>query len=123
MSHALAYFLNELAKIKTPLKTTSDSRLRNARFLVIKQRLISPAREFIVINNDVEVEHLEDNNTVLERRLIIPITDGTEEIEIIGTSSIPEFQEIILLVLATSILFTILLGTKYGRLIDLKRKT
>jgi len=65
---------------------------------------------FVII--DGEESEFEEETTSSDRTLTIPFTDGSEEIEIIGTWIIPEFGAIAALVLAVAIISIIALSAK-----------
>jgi predicted secreted protein with PEFG-CTERM motif len=65
---------------------------------------------FVVI--DGEESDFEEEKTSSDRKLTIPFSDGSEEIEIIGTWIIPEFGAIAALVLAVAIISIIALSAK-----------
>ena len=69
---------------------------------------------FYVINDGQEADFQETSTTTTDRTLSIPFTDGTEEIEIIGTQIIPEFGPIAALVLAIAIVSIIAVSAKTG---------
>ncbi len=56
----------------------------------------------------------ETSTTTTARTLSIPFTNGTQEIEIIGTQIIPEFGPIAALVLAIAIISIIAVSAKTG---------
>jgi len=69
---------------------------------------------FYVLNDGQEADFQETSKTTTDRTLSIPFTDGTEEIEIIGTQIIPEFGPIAALVLAIAIISIIAVSAKTG---------
>jgi len=69
---------------------------------------------FYVLNDGQETDFQETSNTTTDRTLSIPFTDGTQEIEIIGTQIIPEFGPIAALVLAIAIVSIIAVSAKTG---------
>jgi predicted secreted protein with PEFG-CTERM motif len=69
--------------------------------------------QFFVINDGEEVDFTETKTTT-DRTLTIPFTDGTSEIEIIGTQIVPEFGPIAALVLAIAIISIIAVSAKTG---------
>jgi predicted secreted protein with PEFG-CTERM motif len=69
---------------------------------------------FYVISDGQEADFQEMSQTTTDRTLSIPFTDGTEEIEIIGTQIIPEFGPIAALVLAIAIVSIIAVSAKTG---------
>jgi len=69
---------------------------------------------FYVLNDGQEADFQETSKTTTDRTLSIPFTDGTQEIEIIGTQIIPEFGPIAALVLAIAIVSIIAVSAKTG---------
>ncbi|MDE1770742.1 MAG: PEFG-CTERM sorting domain-containing protein, partial [Thaumarchaeota archaeon] len=68
--------------------------------------------KFYVLNDGQEADFQETSKTTTDRTLSIPFTDGTSEIEIIGTQVIPEFGPIAALVLAIAIISIIAVSAK-----------
>src|SRR6185437_15912497 len=60
--------------------------------------------KYYVLVDGQEADFQETSTTTTDRTLSIPFTDGTEEIEIIGTQIVPEFGPIAALVLAIAII-------------------
>ena len=69
--------------------------------------------QFFVLNDGQETQFTETTTTT-DRTLTIPFTDGTEQIEIIGTWIVPEFGAIAALVLAIAIISIIAVSAKTG---------
>jgi len=69
--------------------------------------------QFFVLNDGQQADFTETKTTT-DRTLTIPFTDGTEQIEIIGTWIIPEFGPIAALVLAIAIISIIAVSAKTG---------
>jgi predicted secreted protein with PEFG-CTERM motif len=69
---------------------------------------------YVLVDNQEEDGFQETSTTTTDRTLSIPFTDGTEEIEIIGTQIIPEFGPIAALVLAIAIVSIIAVSAKTG---------
>ena len=69
--------------------------------------------QFFVLNDGAEAQFTETTTTT-DRTLTIPFTDGTEQIEIIGTWIVPEFGTIAALVLAIAIIAIIAVSAKTG---------
>jgi predicted secreted protein with PEFG-CTERM motif len=67
---------------------------------------------YYVLSDGQEADFQETSTTTTDRTLSIPFTDGTEEIEIIGTQIIPEFGPIAALVLAIAIVSIIAVSAK-----------
>jgi predicted secreted protein with PEFG-CTERM motif len=70
--------------------------------------------QFFVLNDGQEASFQEINKTSTDRTLSIPFTDGTQQIEIIGTQIVPEFGPIAALVLAIAIISIIAVSAKTG---------
>jgi len=70
--------------------------------------------QFFVLNDGQEADFQEINKTSTDRTLSIPFTDGTEQIEIIGTQIVPEFGPIAALVLVIAIVSIIAVSAKTG---------
>jgi len=71
--------------------------------------------KYFVLNDGQEnTDFQETNTTPTDRTLSIPFSDGTEEIEIIGTWIVPEFGPIAALVLAIAIISIIAVSAKTG---------
>ena len=66
---------------------------------------------FIVLINGEEVE-FEETTTLENRILMIPFSEDTEEIEIIGTYVVPEFGSIAVLILAIAIVSLVAITSK-----------
>jgi predicted secreted protein with PEFG-CTERM motif len=70
---------------------------------------------YYILNDGQEnTDFQETSKTTTDRTLSIPFTDGTQEIEIIGTQIIPEFGPIAALVLAIAIVSIIAVSAKTG---------
>ena len=69
--------------------------------------------QFFVLNDGQEAQFTETKTTT-DRTLTIPFTDGTGQIEIIGTWIVPEFGTIAALVLAIAIISIIAVSAKTG---------
>ncbi|MHB8601143.1 MAG: PEFG-CTERM sorting domain-containing protein [Nitrosotalea sp.] len=70
--------------------------------------------KYYVLVDNQEADFQETSTTTTDRTLTIPFTDGTQEIEIIGTQIIPEFGPIAALVLAIAIVSIIAVSAKTG---------
>jgi predicted secreted protein with PEFG-CTERM motif len=70
--------------------------------------------QYFVLVDGQQVDFQETITTTTDRTLSIPFTDGTEEIEIIGTQIVPEFGPIAALVLAIAIISIIAVSAKTG---------
>ena len=70
--------------------------------------------KFFVLTDLQEADFQETNTASTDRTLSIPFSDGTSEIEIIGTWIVPEFGPIAALVLAIAIISIIAVSAKTG---------
>ena len=70
--------------------------------------------KYFVLTDGQEADFQETNTTTTDRTLSIPFTDGTEQIEIIGTWILPEFGQIAALILAIAIISIIAISAKTG---------
>ncbi|MGI0094072.1 MAG: PEFG-CTERM sorting domain-containing protein [Nitrosotalea sp.] len=70
--------------------------------------------KYYVLVDGQEADFQETGTTTTDRTLSIPFTDGTQEIEIIGTQIIPEFVPIAALVFAIAIVSIIAVSAKTG---------
>ena len=70
--------------------------------------------KFFVLTDGQEADFQETNTASTDRTLSIPFSDGTSEIEIIGTWIVPEFGQIAALVLAIAIISIIAVSAKTG---------
>ena len=70
--------------------------------------------KFFVLTDGQEADFQETNTASTDRTLSIPFSDGTSEIEIIGTWIVPEFGSIAALVLAIAIISIIAVSAKTG---------
>jgi predicted secreted protein with PEFG-CTERM motif len=68
--------------------------------------------KYIVLNDNEESDFQEINTTTMDRTLSIPFTDGTTQIEIVGTFVIPEFGTIAALVLVVAIVSMIAISSR-----------
>jgi len=70
---------------------------------------------YFVLNDGQENDQFEEiKNTTTERTLQIPFTDGTSQIEIIGTFVVPEFGAMAAVVLVVAIIVIIAISSKNG---------
>ncbi len=69
---------------------------------------------YVLVDGQESTDFQETSTTTTDRTLSIPFTDGTQEIEIIGTQIIPEFGPIAALVLAIAIISIIAVSAKTG---------
>jgi hypothetical protein len=70
--------------------------------------------QYYVLLDGQEADFDESSTTSTARSLSIPFTDGTEEIEIIGTQVIPEFGPIFGLILVITLIAIIITSAKSG---------
>ena len=70
--------------------------------------------KYYVLVDGQEADFQETSTTTTDRTLSIPFTDGTQEIEIVGTQIVPEFGPIAALVLAIAIVSIIAVSAKTG---------
>jgi len=70
--------------------------------------------KFFVLTDGQEADFQETNTASTDRTLSIPFSDGTSEIEIIGTWIVPEFGSIAALVLVIAIISIIAVSAKTG---------
>ena len=70
--------------------------------------------KYYVLVDGQEADFQETSTTTTDRTLSIPFTDGTQEIEIIGTQIVPEFGPIAALVFAIAIISIIAVSAKTG---------
>ena len=102
----------EAKSLLISIETTSDGVLT-----ITLPRALIDAKEngedsnFFVLIDGAEAD-FEETTTTTDRTLTIPFTDGSEEIEIIGTFIVPEFGAIAALVLAIAIISIIAVSAK-----------
>jgi predicted secreted protein with PEFG-CTERM motif len=68
---------------------------------------------FIILIDGIEVPYRETSTNADSRTIIIEFEEGDSDIEIIGTFVVPEFGNIVMIILVIGIVSTILLSTKY----------
>ena len=97
------------------IQTTGDGQLTIdlPRALIDAKMNDQTDDQFFVLNDGQEAQFTETPTTT-DRTLAIPFTDGTEQIEIIGTWIVPEFGAIAALVLAIAIISIIAVSAKTG---------
>ena len=69
--------------------------------------------DFIILIDGIEVPYREVSTNADSRTISIEFEEGDSDIEIIGTFVIPEFGNIVMIILFIGIFSTILLSTKY----------
>ncbi|NHI03193.1 hypothetical protein DYY67_0314 [Candidatus Nitrosotalea sp. TS] len=85
------------------------------RALIDAKKTDNSDDQFFVLNDGQENDQFQEtSNTATARTLQIPFTDGTSQIEIIGTFVVPEFGAIAAMVLAIAIVSIIAISTKTG---------
>ncbi len=67
---------------------------------------------FIILIDGIEVPYREISTNADSRKIIIEFEEGDSDIEIIGTFVVPEFGNIVMIILVIGIISTILLSTK-----------
>ena len=97
------------------IQTTGDGQLTIdlPRALIDAKKTDQTDDQFFVLNDGQEAQFTETSTTA-DRTLTIPFTDGTGQIEIIGTWIVPEFGTIAALVLAIAIISIIAVSAKTG---------
>ncbi|MGI0027859.1 MAG: PEFG-CTERM sorting domain-containing protein [Nitrosopumilaceae archaeon] len=97
------------------IQTTGDGQLTITlpRALIDAKINDNTDDQFFVLNDGQEAQ-FDETKTTTDRTLTIPFTDGTEQIEIIGTWIVPEFGTIAALVLAIAIISIIAVSAKTG---------
>ncbi|MGI0087680.1 MAG: PEFG-CTERM sorting domain-containing protein [Nitrosotalea sp.] len=99
------------------IQTSGDGALtiNMPRALIDAKKTDGSDDQFFVLNDGQENDQFQEtSNTVTARTLQIPFTDGTSQIEIIGTVVVPEFGPIAAVVLAIAIISIIVISTKTG---------
>ncbi len=69
--------------------------------------------KFIILIDGIEVPYREISTNADSRTITIEFEEGETDIEIIGTFVVPEFGNIVMIILVIGIVSTILLSTKY----------
>ena len=69
--------------------------------------------DFIILIDGIEVPYREISTNTDSRTITIEFEEGDSDIEIIGTFVVPEFGNIVMIILVIGIVSTILLSTKY----------
>ncbi len=99
------------------IQTTGDGKLTITmpRLLIDAKKSNGTDDQYFVLNDGQENDEFQEMNpTSTDRTLEIPFSNGTSQIEIIGTFVIPEFGAIAALVLAIAIISIIAISTKTG---------
>ncbi|MDE1765101.1 MAG: PEFG-CTERM sorting domain-containing protein [Thaumarchaeota archaeon] len=86
------------------------------RSLIDAKKIDGTDDQYFVLNDDQENDQFQETHTTAsDRTLQIPFSDGTSQIEIIGTIvNIPEFGTIAVMVLAIAIISIIVVSTRTG---------
>jgi len=69
--------------------------------------------DFIILIDGIEVPYREISTNTDSRKITIEFEEGDSDIEIIGTFVVPEFGNIVMIILVIGIVSTILLSKKY----------
>jgi len=95
------------------IQTTGDGQLTIdlPRALIDAKKTDQTDDQFFVLTDGKEAQFTETPTTT-DRTLIIPFTDGTGQIEIIGTQIVPEFGSLAGMVIAISIIGVVLISRK-----------
>jgi predicted secreted protein with PEFG-CTERM motif len=99
------------------IQTSGDGALtiNMPRALIDAKKTNGSDDQFFVLNDGQENDQFQEtSNTATARTLQIPFTDGTSQIEIIGTIVVPEFGPIAVVVLAIAIISIIAISTRTG---------
>lgn len=105
------------------IQTTGDGTLTITlpRALIDAKKASGVDDTFFVLNNDQENDGFQEiSTTSTDRTLSIPFSDGTENIQIIGTIAVPEFGPIVYLILVIAIVSIIAISAKTGLRFPLK---
>jgi len=95
------------------IQTTGDGVLTvTLPRMLIDAKATNHDNQYYVLLDEQETDYDETNTTPLDRTLSIPYTDGTEEIEIMGTQVVPEFGPILSLILAIAMISIIAISAK-----------
>lgn len=79
---------------------------------IIDAKAVNQDEQYYVLMDGAEADFDETSTTPTERTLSIPFVGGTEEIEIIGTQVIPEFDSLVTLALAIAITIIVVISAK-----------
>ncbi len=99
------------------IQTTGDGVLTITmpRTLIDAKKADNTDDQYFVLNDGQENDQFQEIQTTnTARTLQIPFTDGTSQIEIIGTFVIPEFGTIAVMILAVAIISIIAISAKTG---------
>lgn len=99
------------------IQTTGDGVLTISmpRTLIDAKKTDGSDDQYFVLNDGQENDQFQETSTTnTDRTLQIPFTDGTSQIEIIGTFVVPEFGTIAAMILAIAIVSIIAISAKTG---------
>jgi predicted secreted protein with PEFG-CTERM motif len=93
------------------MQTTSQSNLTiTVPRMLMDAKSGSSDDKFIVLEDGADTD-FNETKTGTDRTLSIPIADGTQKVEIIGTEVIPEFGSLAYIILAISLLSLVVIST------------
>lgn len=99
------------------IQTTGDGTLTISmpRTLIDAKKTDGTDDQYFVLNDGQENDQFQETSTTnTDRTLQIPFSNGTSQVEIIGTFVVPEFGTIAAMVLAVAIVSIIAISTKTG---------
>ncbi len=99
------------------IQTTGDGALTITmpRSMIDAKKAGGADDQYFVLNDGQENDQFQETvTTTTDRTLQIPFTDGTSQIEIIGTFAIPEFGTIAVMILAIALVSIIAISAKTG---------
>ncbi|HSD04671.1 MAG TPA: PEFG-CTERM sorting domain-containing protein [Nitrosopumilaceae archaeon] len=103
----------EAKSLLVSIETTSDGVLTiTLPRALIDAKINGEDDSFFVLIDGEEIGDVSEETTSTDRTLTIPFTDGSEEIEIIGTQIVPEFGAVAALILAVAIISIIAVSAK-----------
>ncbi len=70
--------------------------------------------KYYVLVDGQEADFQETSTTTTDRTLSIPFTDGTEEMEIVGTQIVPEFGSMVEIIITISIIGSIVISRRFS---------
>ncbi len=106
---------SEIFALIVILETDDDGAitLKLPRESIDAKKSISQDDTFIILIDGVEVPYREITTDSESRTITIEFEEGDSDIEIIGTFVVPEFGNIVMIILVVGIISTILLSTKF----------
>jgi hypothetical protein len=81
---------------------------------LIDAKVNSQDDPYYVLNDGQEADFQETSTTTTDRTLSIPFTDGTEEMEIVGTQIVPEFGSMVEIIITISIIGSIVISRRFS---------